>query len=148
MTNLSSLAGFSAGGSGDSNSAFFANDGARVAQTTINLAVSGYNDSFSNDSYMGLCPAATSTGNIKDRCVFGIWRQWQDSTAGATGFSITSFEVNKTTGAITVLQGGTQPVWTNTSGAAISTRFSFSFISGMVPSTFQPNIFNSNLAKN
>ncbi len=124
MTNLSSLAGFSAGGSGgSSNPDFFANNGAHVANSQINLAVSGYNDSVSYEYTMGLFPAATTTGNIKDRNVFGIWRQWADSVAGASGFSITSFEVNKTTGAVTVLQGGPQAVWTNTSGSAHSTTY-------------------------
>lgn len=121
MTNLSSLAGFSTGGGASGgNPDFFANDGAVTASILIDTEVSGYSGSVGNSTYMGVFPAATSTGNIKDRNIFGIWRMWTNSTT-VTGFSITSFEVNKTTGAITVLQGGAQPVWTNTTGAALST---------------------------
>lgn len=121
MTNLSSLAGFSTGGgaSGD-NPIFFANDGAITASSNIDTEVSGYSGSTSYGSYTGTFPAATSTGNIKDRNIFGIWKMWTNGTS-TTGFSITSFEVDKTTGAISVLHSGAQPVWTNTSGLGAST---------------------------
>lgn len=121
MTNLSSLAGFSTGGASGSNPDFFANDGALADSALVDTAVSGYSNGTGHATYMGVFPAATSTGNIKDRNIFGIWRQWTDTSQSTSGFSITSFEVNKTTGAITVLHGGAQPVWTNSSGAAMST---------------------------
>lgn len=124
MTNLSSIAGFSAGGGGGGSAADGGalHSGIPVATATIDRT--GSTDRISMNYTSGLIPAASPNGVIKSRNVFATWAQWYDTPNTNSGFSISSFSVDRSTGAITILQSGAQEVWTNGgAGAAISTTY-------------------------
>ena len=117
MTNLNTLPGFSTGGGGgSSNPTIFSST---VATDTLDLGSSRTTYSYTSGAF----PASTGTTNIKDRNVFCKWMQWMDSTNGTSGFSVYTFSVNKSTGAITKLQGGVQDAWVNNGAAALSTTY-------------------------
>lgn len=123
MTNLSSIAGFSAGGGGGAGAdGGELHSGTPVATATIDRT--GSDDRTTNNYTSGLIPGACPNGVIKSRNVFATWTQWYDSPNSNSGFSISSFSVDRSTGAITILQSGPQDVWTNGgAGAAISTTY-------------------------
>lgn len=124
MTNLSSIAGFSAGGGGGGSAADGGalHSGTPVATATIDRLGNATRDS--NNYTSGLIPGACPNGVIKSRNVFATWAQWYDTPNSNSGFSISSFSIDRSTGAITILQSGPQDVWTNGgAGAAISTTY-------------------------
>lgn len=122
MTDLSTLVGFGAGGGGGG--------GATVDRLCDSTPVdsklidrTGGDDRKPYSYTSGLFPGASPNGNIKSRNVFATWAQWRDESNNHTGFAISSFSVDRSTGAITILQGGPQDVWVNQSGAALSTTY-------------------------
>ena len=122
MTNLNSIAGFGAGGGGGGSTEDALHNGTPVAEVMIDRT--GHNDRKAQNHTSGLIPGASPNGNIKSRNVFATWAQWKDLVNNYTGFDVSSFSVDRSTGAITVLQGGAQNLWNNGGqGAATSTTY-------------------------
>jgi hypothetical protein len=124
MTNLSTLAGFSSGGGGgggsSSSSGGIPTLATAVDSITVRCGSSGHNRSTLSYTSGHIAGAAPS-GLIKNRDTFAHWAQWTDS--GTSGFTVSSYKINKTTGALSQLQGGHQDVWVNNSGGARSTTY-------------------------
>ena len=121
MTNLSTLPGFgaSSGGGGGSSTA-------EPVLATYHAGLEltcGADTRNANAAYSGVMAGQAPSGIIKNRETFAYWAQWQDSYNNYTGFTISSFKVDKSTGQPTQLQAGPQDVWTNSSGSATSTTY-------------------------
>jgi hypothetical protein len=122
MTNLSSLAGFSAGGSGDSSlPQLFTNNGAPVATQQIDWGDTAQRYVYHKSVIPAQCPSA----NLKARDTFGVISQYftGDNTNGTTGSDCWSFSVNRSTGAITMYSAGKQNLWTNSGYGGVSTTY-------------------------
>jgi hypothetical protein len=124
MTNLSALAGFSSGGGGGSSSSSGGTPsiGTYVDVLTVRCGSAGHTRApygYTSGHIEGAAPS----GLIKNRDTFAYWAQWADSSNGHTGFTVSSYKINKSTGALSQLQGGHQDVWTNTGVSAISTTY-------------------------
>ena len=120
MTNLSSLAGFSAGGSGGSSlPQLFTNNGAPVATQQIDWG----DDATRYQHHKSVIPAQCPSGNLKARDTFGVISNYftGDSTSGTTGSDCWSFSVNRSTGAITMYSTGKQNLWNNPNYGGVST---------------------------
>ena len=117
MTNLSNLAGFQAPTASVGN--FLGN-----TVDTYNQAVApGASSPVSSTSYSGFMPAAAPTAsNLRTRDTFAHWAQWRSPNSNASGFTVSSFEVNRSTGAISTVSAS-QNVWYNSSGSALSTTY-------------------------
>tara|TARA_B100001063_G_scaffold216937_1_gene218983 strand:- start:847 stop:2169 length:1323 start_codon:yes stop_codon:yes gene_type:complete len=126
MTNLSTLPGFGTGsgggGGGGGGSSTEPPIGTVVDSLTVRCGSASTSRS-PNGYTSGHAPAACPSGNLKARDTFFYWAQWADGPSYQTGFTVSSYRVNRSTGALSQLQGGHQDVWTNTSGAAISTTY-------------------------
>lgn len=120
MTNLSTLPGFGAssgGGGGSSDEPVLAT---YHASLTLTL---GADTRRASSAYSGVMAGQAPSGIIKNRETFAYWGQWGDSYNNYTGFTMSTFKVDKSTGQPTQLQGGHQDVWTNSSGNATSTTY-------------------------
>jgi hypothetical protein len=117
MTNLNTLPGFSTGGGGGGATG--------LVSSVDSLLLDNARATCSTYTYLqGVIPGQCATaGNLKSRNVFARWMQWTDSTNNQTGFTINSFSIDRSTGALTQLQSGPQDVWVNYSGSAISTTY-------------------------
>ena len=121
MTNLSTLPGFgaSSGGGGGSSTDYptlaTLNDSMILTCGASTRVPYGY----TSGHFAGQAPS----GIIKNRETFGFWAQWRDQYNGYTGFTISSYKVDKSTGQISQLGGGHQDIWTNSSGAHLSTTY-------------------------
>ena len=125
MTNLSTLPGFgtgSGGGGGGGGGSAEPQIGTQVDSMNVRCGSPGHTRApYGYTS--GHCPAACPSGNLKNRDTFFYWAQWADQPSNQTGFTVSSYKINKSTGALSILQGGYQDVWTNSSGASISTTY-------------------------
>jgi hypothetical protein len=117
MTNLNTLPGFSTGGGGGGTTALASHVDSLILD---NNRPNAWTYDYQQGMIAGQCATA---GNLKSRNVFARWMQWQDSTNNQTGFTINSFSIDRSTGALTQLQGGPQDVWTNSLGASVSTTY-------------------------
>lgn len=121
MTNLNTLPGFSVGGGGGGGvSPLVTAAGAISTLTLDNGRPNAMTYTYTSGVIAGQCATA---GNLKSRNVFARWMQWMDSSNNSSGFTINSFSIDRTTGALTQLMNGPQDVWVNTSGAAMSTTY-------------------------
>ena len=126
MTYLSTIVGFIPPGATSGSSASSGggdpalHNGTPVSSLTLDKT--GSSNQRQGYTYTsGIIPGASPSGNIKSRNVFGSWMQWYDTTSAETGFSVSSFTVNRSTGALTATQ--ITDVWLNTAGAALSTTY-------------------------
>ena len=122
MTNLSSLAGFSAGGSGGGSlPQLFTNNGTPVATQTIDWGDNATRYNF----YKSVIPAACPGQNLKARNTFGVISNYFTgaTTSGTTGSDCWSFSVDRSTGAITMYSGGKQSLWNNPNHGGLSTTY-------------------------
>tara|TARA_B100001564_G_scaffold97723_1_gene79947 strand:+ start:3571 stop:4863 length:1293 start_codon:yes stop_codon:yes gene_type:complete len=117
MTNLSNIAGFQA----PSASAGVLLSG--TANTYNQDVAPGYSNPSGSTSYSGFMPAAAPTSsNLRTRNTFAHWAMWRSSNSNASGFIMSSFDIDRSTGQITT-NTANQSVWTNTSGASNSTTY-------------------------
>lgn len=117
MTNLSNIAGFQAP---------TASSGVLLGTTidTHNVTVSpGSSNPTGSTSYSGFMPAAAPTAsNLRTRDTFAHWAQWRSPNSSASGFTMCSFQVNRSNGQISAVSNN-QNVWYNSSGSAMSTTY-------------------------
>jgi len=121
MTDLSTLVGFGSGGGSGAGAGDVLHGPTPTATATIDRTNLDTRKPYEYTS--GMFPGASPNGNIKSRNVFATWAQWHDQSNGDSGFHISSFSVNRSTGAISILQSGPQLVWLNTTVSAMSTTY-------------------------
>ena len=118
MTNLNTLPGFSTGGGGGGGYEALVS---HVGSLTLD---NNRPDAQTYEYIQGMIPGqCATTGNLKSRNVFARWMQWMDNINSTSGFTINSFSIDRSTGALTQLQSGPQDVWVNSSGSGISTTY-------------------------
>lgn len=117
MTNLSNIAGFQAPA---------ASVGVLLGTTTNNYShtvSTGASAPEGSTSYSGFFAAAAPTAtNLRTRDTFAHWTQWRSPNSGASGFTVSSFVINRSTGQITTVSAN-QNVWYNSGGSANSTTY-------------------------
>jgi len=117
MTNLSNVAGFQAPAA--SFGVFLGN----TVDTHNQTSSTGSSNPQGSTSYSGFMPAAAPTAsNLRTRDTFAHWSQWRSGNSNASGFTMSSFSVNRSTGQITAVNSN-QNVWYNSSGSALSTTY-------------------------
>lgn len=121
MTNLSTLPGFTTASSGGGGGGGTIPVLATLTDTASFTCGADTRTAYNYTS--GHIAAQAPSGVIKNRDTFAYWAQWMDQTNGHSGFTISSYRVNPSTGALTQLQGGHQDVWVNTSASAMSTTY-------------------------
>jgi len=126
MTNLSTLPGFGTGSGGGGGGAGGGGGDPSIGNVVDSLTVRCGNVGTTRAPYSytsGHCPAGCPNGNLKARDTFFYWAQWADYGSTQTGFTISSYRINRSTGALSQLQGGHQDAWVNSSTASISTTY-------------------------
>ena len=118
MTNLSNLAGFQI------PTASAGNLLGTIAGNLNGTTTTGASNPAGSTSYSGfLMAAAPTASNLRTRNTFAHWCQWRSPNSNASGHTMTPFDIDRQTGAVSLNSNGSQNVWYNSSGSALSTTY-------------------------